>query len=277
MLAVLEGALLASFHGVGGAFYDLFSLSSKARMKDWTRLQWGALASTTALNILRPNIQRKFDEKLGSKLSKYCFDLTPFIALGLAQWKANRSLKASLCVGGYFALVHKVINYQQHHMAWDKVWSSRAEPKTNYEELALARGKADNREKDLGYTLKDARCIQSLCLIQAGRVDEGTALFKKHQDRIRITFSLDRLLDAQVSFFIRDGQPDKACEAIDAVDQELIQESNGVRFIHYSVMIRAYVEMKRFDKLQELLEKMERELPELENQKKVSFQRYPFR
>jgi len=108
-------------------------------------------------------------------------------------------------------------------MAWDKVWSSRffpsqrAEPKTYYEELALAWGKADSREKDLGYTLKDARCIQSLCLIQAGRVDEGTALFKKHQDRIRITFSLDKLLDAQVSFFIRDGQLDKACEAIDAI------------------------------------------------------------
>lgn len=51
-------------------------------MKDWTRLQWGALASTTALNILRPNIQRKFDEKLGNKLSKYDCDHRFMIAKG---------------------------------------------------------------------------------------------------------------------------------------------------------------------------------------------------
>lgn len=270
MNAVLGGILVTTYHGLGASIYNILSLSTKGDMGKWTRWQWGGLVGTTALNVFRPTIQKRLDERLGKTKSRYFFDLTPFIVMGFTQWKANRLLKPSLCAGAYFACIHKIINWQQHSMAWDRVWSSRflpeqrAEPQTYYEELALAQGLAEKAKQKMDWTIKDGGLIQSLCLIQTGEVERGAALFQERRDKYNITFLPEKLLDAQVSYHIRSGEFQAACEAIQATERSMSVSSYWNRFSCCEVMIRAYGEMKKTDELLALLGQMEQELPEIE-------------
>ncbi|QVL55678.1 MAG: hypothetical protein KFB95_00285 [Simkaniaceae bacterium] len=270
MNAVLGGILVTTYHGLGASIYNILSLSIKGDMGKWTRWQWGGLVGTTALNVFRPTIQKRLDERLGKTKSRYFFDLTPFIVMGFTQWKANRLLKPSLCAGAYFACIHKIINWQQHSMAWDRVWSSRflpeqrAEPQTYYEELALAQGLAEQAKQKMDWTIKDGGLIQSLCLIQVGEVERGTALFQERRDKYSITFLSEKLLDAQVSYHIRNREFQAACAVIQATERSMSVSSYWDRFSCYEVMLRAYGEMKKTDELLALLRQMEQELPEIE-------------
>ena len=270
MNAVLSGVLVATYHGLGTSIYNIFSISTKGDMGKWTRWQWGGLVGTTALSVFRPTIQKRLDERLGKTKSRYFFDLTPFIVMGFTQWKANRLLKPSLCAGAYFACIHKIINWQQHAMAWDRVWSGRflpeqrAEPQTYYEALALAQGLAERAKQKMDWVIKDGGLIQSLCLIQTGEVERGTTLFWERRDKYSITFLPEKLLDAQVSYHIRNFEFEAACAFIQTTERSIDGLSYWDRFSCYEVMIRAYGEMKKTDELLALLGQMEQELPEIE-------------
>jgi pentatricopeptide repeat protein len=270
MNTVLGGVLVTTYHGLGASIYNIFSLSTKGDMGKWTRWQWGGLVGTTALSVFRPTIQKRLDERLGKTKSRYFFDLTPFIVMGFTQWKANRLLKPSLCAGAYFACVHKVINWQQHAMAWDRVWSGRflpeqrAEPQTYYEALALEQGRAEKAKQKMDWVRKDGGLIQSLCLIQTGEVERGTALFGERREKYGITFLPEKLLDAQISYHIRRHEFEAACACIQTTERSITGSHYWDRFSCYEVMLQAYGKMKKTDELLALLRQMEQELPEIE-------------
>ena len=203
--------LVGAAHGVGAACYGILSIKTKFNLKNWTRIQAGALLGTALINITRPYTQRWLDKKLTERYSGLIYDLTPLLAIGMATYNATKNKRGALLTSIYFAAVHKALNLIEHRRAKKQVWDEYEakkikEPSNYYEKLALRDGQNEHQKSQIEECIR----LQSLSLIRQGKVQKGIKKYKGTLSWGRRMMKLfcdeQALLHAQLDYYLQYGK-----------------------------------------------------------------------